>query len=187
MTLEPKRRKKCRACGEWFHAYNTLHRACSPRCAMDVVRMDAEKEQKRDTRRRKQTLKSKGELRKEAQTEFNAYIRERDLRKPCISCGRTPGQAYGGTMDAGHYRSTGSCPELRFSEWNCYAQCVYCNRHLSGNAIEFRIGLRQRIGDAALEWLEQEHPPTKYTKEDYRRIKAEYRAKRRELQKERDG
>ncbi|MFB6311522.1 MAG: recombination protein NinG [Salinirussus sp.] len=184
------RQKKCRSCGEPFVPFSTLHRACSPECAADVARQDAKKAQRKANRKRKEQLKTRGEWLKEAQAAFNAYIRERDKGKPCISCGRQPdseGLITGSRMDAGHYRSTGSCPELRFSEWNCYAQCVYCNRHQSGNAVEFRIGLRQRIGDEALEWLEGPHEPAHYSIDDLKAIRDEYRRKTRELKRQREA
>ena len=190
MTLQAKRRKKCRACREWFTAWSSMDRACSPKCAVAVVEQDKAEQAKREHAERKRALKTKADLRKEAQVAFNAYIRERDRDEPCISCGRSPDDTTlitGSKRDAGHYRSTGSCPELRFSEWNCFSQCVYCNRHLSGNVVEFRIGLRQRIGDEALEWLEGEHPPAKYTRDDYIRIRDEYRRKTRELQRGETG
>lgn len=181
--LAANRHKKCRACGEWFRAANTLHRACSTRCAIEVSRQDTRKAQRQDDKRRKAALKSKSDLRREAQAEFNAYIRERDADQPCISCGATKASVHltGGGWDCGHYRSTGASPELRFCELNAHKQCKQCNQHLSGNVTNYRIGLRQRIGDAALEWLEAEHPPTKYTKDDYAEIKREYRAKRKAL------
>ena len=57
--MESKRDKKCRACGEWFKAFNTLHRACSPECAVEVARQDGEKAQRKELKRRKQAIKSK--------------------------------------------------------------------------------------------------------------------------------
>lgn len=182
--MQANRDKKCRSCGEWFKASNSLHRACSPPCAIEVARMDGEKAQRKELKRRKKALKSKSDLRKEAQAEFNAFIRERDADKPCISCGGFAGaNARGGDWDCGHYRSTGANPELRFCEINAHKQCKKCNQYLSGNVTNYRIGLRQRIGDAALEWLEGEHPPTNYTKADYEEIKRHYRQRRKELRR----
>jgi len=57
-------------------------------------------------------------------------------------------------MDAGHYRSRGAASHLRFNTWNIHAQCVKCNRHLSGNVVEFRINLIRRIGEDKVQQLE---------------------------------
>ena len=84
---------------------------------------------------------------------------------------------------AGHYRSVGACPELRFEPLNIHRQCVKCNRNLSGNAVEYRIRLVLRIGAETVAWLEGPHEPRKYTVEEIKTIKAEYRAKTRELKK----
>ncbi|WP_221290116.1 recombination protein NinG [Massilia aurea] len=59
----------------------------------------------------------------------------------CISCGRH----HTGIRDAGHYRSDGAQPALRFHEDDADKQCVPCNQHKGGNAIEYRIALRTRI------------------------------------------
>lgn len=181
------RQKKCRHCGDRFQAFNSLHRACSPQCAIEVARADAQKAQRKANKERKAAIKPRGELLKEAQTAFNAYIRERDQGKPCISCGSYPndeGLITGSRIDAGHYRSTGAAPELRFDEANCHAQCVKCNRQLSGNAVDYRIGLIKRIGQAEVERLEATHEAKKYSANDLREIRDHYRAKARELRRE---
>lgn len=183
------RRKKCRNpdCREWFHPFNSLDRACSVPCAIVVGNMDEAKRQRKENKRAKEKLKTKGAWTKEAQQAFNAYIRERDYDKPCISCGTyNPTPSRGGHWDCGHYRSTGANPELRFCELNVAKQCKRCNSHLSGNIANFRIGLRERIGDEALEWLEGPHEPARYTIEDLKAIRDEYRRKTRELQKARE-
>ena len=83
---------------------------------------------------------------------------------------------------AGHYRSIGAAPELRYDERNIHKQCAPCNTHKSGNAIEYRIRLIQKIGLAEVEALECEHPPRKYTVDDLIDIKRHYKDKLRALQ-----
>ena len=143
------------------------------------------KEARADHRAAKERVKTRSQRIREAQAAFNAYIRARDEGLPCISCGSLPEQKRGGTMDAGHYRSTGSSPELRFEENNCHAQCVKCNRYLSGVAVDYRIGLIQRIGIEAVERLEGPQEPKRYTIDDLREIRSFYRAKLKALKKER--
>ena len=112
-----------------------------------------EKKDRKEHKARKEALKSRGDYAKEAQTEFNKYIRVRDDHLPCVSCGRH----HTGQYHAGHYRTVGGNPELRFNELNCHKQCSVCNNHKSGNIVEYRINLVQRIGSDQLEWLEGPH------------------------------
>jgi len=153
---------------------------------LEKARQTKEKQERKELKARKEKLKTKGELVKEAEREFNRFVRMRDHGEPCISCGSLPTQKRGGTMDAGHYRSKGSCPELRFEELNCNAQCVKCNRDLSGNVVEYRIRLKQKIGAKNLDWLEGPHDAKNYTIEDLKEIKAKYRKKANELKNEID-
>ncbi|MNF87657.1 Bacteriophage Lambda NinG protein [compost metagenome] len=53
----------------------------------------------------------------------------------------------------------------------------------SGSILEYRIELVKRIGQDKVDWLEGKHEPKRYTIEDLKAIKAEYRAKVRELKK----
>lgn len=115
---------------------------------------------------------------KQAQTAFNAFIRARDSDQPCISCGRH----HDGQYHAGHYRSVGSCPELRFDERNVFKQCMPCNAHLSGNLINYRVNLILKIGPEAVESLEGPHDPKKYTVDDLKQIASAYKRKLKELQ-----
>lgn len=175
--------KKCKVCPVRFEPYNSLQRACSPDCALVLARKEAadkaQKERKRFVREGRKRLKTKGDHTKEAQQAFNAYIRERDRHRPCISCGTyTAGQFH-----AGHYRTTKAAPELRFEELNCHKQCAQCNNFDSGNIVEYRIRLIQRLGQQEVDWLEGPHEPKRYTIADLERTKAHYRAELRKLQR----
>ena len=108
----------------------------------------------KDLRERKQKLKTKSDYLKEAQVAFNAYVRARDAKDACISCGQWTEDKFGGGWDAGHYRSTGSAPHLRFHLHNCHKQCVKCNRHKSGSAVDYRLRLIEKIGIEKVEALE---------------------------------
>lgn len=136
-----------------------------------------EKRERRETREARERLKTKSDWLREAQTAFNAYIRERDRKQPCISCGRF----HDGQYHAGHYRTVGAHPELRFVEDNCHKQCAPCNNHQSGNVVEYRINLKERIGEKRLEWLEGPHNLPKWTIDDIKAIKSEYKQKLKEL------
>lgn len=130
-------------------------------------------------------MKKLGELRKEAQDAFNRYIRLRDQNRPCICCGEPLGDPrYGGAYDAGHFLSRGSHPNLAFDERNVNAQRKGCNRPGGTTSAKFRAGMVARYGLAAVEALEADQTLRQYRHEDYREIKATYRAKARELEKQ---
>lgn len=127
---------------------------------------------------KREALKTRSDWMKDAQTAFNRFIRERDKDKPCICCGKPLGEsAIGGGFDCGHYRSVGSAPHLRFTESNAAAQRKQCNRYGAGRAVDYRIGLISRIGLSAVEQLEAENSPRKYTVEELKAIKAYFVAK----------
>lgn len=137
-----------------------------------------------DTKTRKEALKRIPDLIKEAQAAFNAFIRARDKQAgyPCISSGR-PLDWSGNAVDAGHFRSTGAASHLRFNEDNCHAQSKHDNQYKSGNAVEYRIRLIERIGLQRVEALESDNQPKKWERDELIAIKAKYKAKLKELQK----
>lgn len=178
--------KKCavRACRKPFVPAQPFQSWCSPECGVTIARDKQQKErtaldkiERKAIREAKEKIKPRAAYMKETQSAFNAWVRERDADQPCISCGRH----HQGKYDAGHYRSVGSNPALRFEPLNCHRQCVPCNQHKSGNAIEYRIGLVARIGAEAVAWLEGRHEPKHYSIDDLKQIKAQYRQKLREL------
>ncbi|KSR40511.1 recombination protein NinG [Pseudomonas aeruginosa] len=195
MTLPVRSSKprKCQnpACGKEFIPQRLGQCVCSPACALAIKDKHAKPARKaiadrerREVRVRKEKLKSRSDHLREAQQAFNEFIRWRDriAGHVCISSG-LPLDWSGNQTDAGHYRSTGAAPHLRFNENNCHAQCKLDNRYLSGNAVDYRVGLIARIGLAAVEELEADNSVRKYTVEDLKAIKAHYRAKVRELKK----
>lgn len=133
----------------------------------------------------KERVKTRAQWMKEAQAAFNSFVRARDYGKPCVSCGALPAQKYGGTMDCGHFRSTGSASHLRFNLFNTASQCVTCNRYGSGMAVDYRIELIKRIGLDRVERLESNNTPRSFDIDYLKRIKrifnkrAKYYKKRR--------
>jgi len=193
LNQKPPKPKMCKnpECRQPFTPRNTLHVVCSPGCGLALAaiarkRKEAElaRMDRQQTRERKERLKTRADYMREAQKAFNEFIRLRDrlAGHPCISSGK-PLDWAGNAVDAGHYRSVGSAPHLRFVEANCHAQSKQDNRYLSGNAVDYRIGLIKRIGLDAVEALEADQRPRKYTVEDLKQITAEYRAKVREIKR----
>lgn len=134
-----------------------------------------ERDKRKDTALRKEKLKTLPELIREAQAAVNYYIRMRDYGRACISCNSKPTQKRGGTMDAGHYRSRGAAPQLRFNVLNIHGQCVRCNRFNSGNAVDYRISLIDKIGLDLVEILESTNKPRSFNREYLLRIKKIFR------------
>ena len=177
--------KKCRICKTDFKPDRPLQRVCGFKCAIAVYHEKKEKNRKKDIRERKVKLKSKSDLLREAQSDFNKYIRLRDNLLPCVSCQRH----HDGQYHAGHYRSVGATKNstLRFNEDNCHKQCSVCNNHLSSNAIDYRINLIKKIGIDRVMFLEGPQEPVKWDREDITMIKKTYRAKWKQLQNELDA
>lgn len=148
------------------------HKTCGQECAVSFV----EKEKERNTRKERQEglakLKKRSDWMKEAQASLNAWIRlVRDRDLPCISCGRH----HEGQFHAGHFLSRGSHPHLALLEINLAKQCQPCNVHLSGNQLAYRRGLIERVGLLAVELLESDMTPRKYTIDDLKAIKSHYK------------
>lgn len=193
MTLPARalKPKKCRSCREAFVPRNSLQVACGPICALSLVqKQNARTQQKRQREERKELKAAKEKFKtrrdhlKEAQVAFNAFIRLRDqlAGHACISSGQ-PLDWSGNSTDAGHYRSVGAAPHLRFNELNCHAQRKHDNQWKSGAIQDYRIGLIARIGLEAVEALEADNTIRRYTIEELQAIKATYRAKVRELKR----
>lgn len=188
MTPKPK---KCKAkgCGRLFEPRNSMHCVCGPACASIHVR--AKKEQaetkarqaaRRADRAKRESLKTRSDWIKDAQREFNRYVRLRDARLPCICCGLPLGAGeVGGGYDCGHYRSVGSAPHLRFDERNAHAQRKQCNRYGAGRAVDYRLGLIGRLGPEVVAAIESDQTPKHYTIPDLIAIRDKYRAMTKQL------
>lgn len=186
-TEKQPKPKKCKAkgCGVLFTPARPMQCVCSPLCAVLDARikreqadLKARQAQRKADRAKREKLKTRSDWMKDAQREFNKYIRLRDNGKPCVCCGLPlDGEAVGGGFDAGHYRSVGSAPHLRFDERNVHGQRKQCNRYGAGRAVDYRIGLMERIGREVLEALESDQTPKHYTIDDLKQIVQTYRAK----------
>ena len=160
-----------------------MQKVCSPACAMKHAREVVAKADRKETKLKLDALQTKPQLVKKAQIAFNAYIRARDKGKTCISCDTQLGSEPN-TFDAGHYRSVGSAPHMRFVEDNVHGQCKHCNNWLGGNHVEYRKRLLERIGQHRLEQIESDSVLRKYTKEALEEIAKQYREEARRLAKE---
>ena len=80
-------------------------------------------------------------LKAKCQLVFNAYIRERDKDKPCISCGQT--KPY---KQAGHFYPVKQYDGLRFNEDNCHGECPGCNGFDDMHLLKYKDNLIRRVG-----------------------------------------
>ncbi|HEJ9417888.1 TPA: recombination protein NinG [Proteus mirabilis] len=193
--MQKLRRRRCKICREWFIPKQSFQNWCSPEHGFELSEQrrnkdrekalaklkkenqEKEREAKDKLKSRKLAVKPLSYFTKQAQTAFNAFIRERDKDEPCISCGRF----HEGQYHAGHYRTTGANPELRFDEDNCHKQCAPCNNHLSGNIENYTPRLIEKIGQERFERLMGSHELPKWKRDDYERIRDHYRVKLKEL------
>lgn len=198
MAKKPRRKCASQSCREWFHPIREGQVVCCYECATVVGKeqtaknraeaMHTEKKRQREEEKagrhrqaeRRQAVKPLSYFIRQAQQAFNDFIRYRDRHLPCISCDRH----HEGQYHAGHFRTTGANPELRFNEDNCHKQCSACNNHLSGNLINYRPALIQKIGQARFDALMGPHDLPKWKRDDYIQIRDEYRAKLKELKKQ---
>lgn len=179
-------KRKCKQCGEYFNEGIKTPAGffCSPSHAIEFARgkqkrdfdrkrLKLEREQRKEIKERKIAIRPRSWYVKEAQKWFNKFIRLRDKNEPCISCGRH----HNGQYHAGHYRTVGSTPELRFDELNCHKQCAPCNNNLSGNIVNYRQALIAKIGMEKVEWLEGYHNSKNYSIDDLKEIIETYKTK----------
>jgi hypothetical protein len=142
---------RCKNCKDKFEPIRFNHKYClKDECIKAFVEEVKTKQWKETKTRMKNDLKTLQDWLKETQTIFNKYIRLRDNGLTCVSCQLPPKK-----KNAGHYFSSGGHSNVRFDEDNVHLQCEACNTHLSGNLLNYRLGLEKRIGSKKLAELEQ--------------------------------
>ncbi len=182
------RRTRCPHCRGKLETGQRIHQACidpwleaqqakKARSDAKAARMAA-KVERASIKARKEAIKTLADLKREAQTALNRWIVQvRDSDKPCISCGRH----HQGQWHAGHYLSRGSAPQHALNPLNVHKQCAPCNTYLHGNLIAYRVRLIELIGLEAVEAMENDNAPHKWTREGLIEVRDTYRAKLKEL------
>jgi hypothetical protein len=169
-----------------------MTKVCSVNCSLEYARKVAARkeakvarEERKATREARIKLKTRREWIAEAQAAVNKVVRLRDALagRGCISCGAKPQQRYGGAMDAGHFRSVGSAPHLRYYLPQIWAQCKRCNRDLGGSVVNYRRGLVERIGLERVEQIEAMQGTAKWSVEYLQRLKKVMNKKAKRLEK----
>ena len=148
-----------------------MHKVCGWKCGLELTNVTKEKSYKKETARMKRDFKANDRSHqiKLTQTACNAYIRDRDKNEPCISCGTTkPDIQY----CAGHFKTVGSNPALRFNPLNIHKQCNrYCNMALSGNVAAYRERLIEKIGLDYVLWIEGPQDAQNWCIDDLKEIR----------------
>mgnify|MGYP003926163461 CR=1 FL=1 len=143
---------RCKICKDKYESKYFLQKTClNPSCILEWKDKVKAREWRVEKKKIKESLKTLKDYHKELQPVFNKFIRLRDSNQSCISCSKP----LTGKVDAGHYFPVGSVPNLRYHEWNCHSQCVWCNQHLHGNLIEYTKNLPKRIGEVKFNVLLQ--------------------------------
>lgn len=194
---------KCKNCKSNTNQKFGLTYLCSPECGYAYIRANQIKKIDKDASERRKrdrewlaNNKKRSKWLSEAQSWFNKFIRLRDAKESCISCGMsewdilagTPINQVGGIWDAGHYLSRGAYPELMFDEANCHKQCKRCNGGSGKFAAKnktvtqrYRENLINKIGQAEVDRLEGPQEPLKLTIPEIQALIAEYKLKCKKL------
>lgn len=169
---------RCKNCKEKFEPIRFLHKYClKDECIKAFVEEVKVKQWKETKTRMKNQLKTTQDWLKEAQKVFNAYIRKRDEGKECISCGQPPKK-----KNCGHFYSQGGHSNVRFDEDNCHLQCEHCNTYLSGNLLNYQIGIEKRIGaERLIELQAKAHLEKRWSVDELKELIKKYKKKIAEL------
>jgi hypothetical protein len=174
--------KLCR-CGKDYSQYTSLQNCCIDCLAVKVAKKRinsekvAKKVQSRELKAAKEKMKPLGFFKAKAQAALNKWVvHVRDKGKGCVSCGKV-----NVIMQGGHYLARSIRPELALIPENINAQCIHCNLFNKNAHHAYRKELINRIGIDKVEWLESNHEPKKYTKQDFLDIEAEYKQKLKDM------
>ena len=185
--MKEAKKKKCRECKKEFKPRSTTQFACSWECAILIAEAKKEndfkkklKEERIKTKEMKRKLITPSEMKQKLQTIFNRFIRLRDQGNNCISCQKPLGEKY----HAGHLYSVGRFPELRFDDENTNGQCHWCNLHLHGNGVLYRIGLENKIGKKRMNQLDERAGVARnYMAHEIEEMAEEYKRKIKKIKK----
>lgn len=156
----------------------------------------AAKEDRAETKRRKERLKTRADVLKEAKVAVQAYRRLEELSKGrgCMSCGRSREEVEagewrpGGYWDGGHFKSKGAFPELALEPLNIWLQCKSCNAGSGKYArkgytvnSEFERNLALAEGQDLVDWLNGPHEPKHYDMSQLAEMRDGFKAKVKQL------
>ena len=148
--------KKCKVCYQKFVLERFNQQTCDYKCAIELAKNKQKEKIDKEWKVKKavlrDNLKTLGQYEAEAKKSFQKWVRMRDDKQPCISCGVQETDLF----DGGHYFKAELFSGLIFDERNCHKQCRKCNRFLNGNELQYRSGLISRYGIEFVDKLEAE-------------------------------
>lgn len=180
---------KCKVCRAPFSPRLPLQTVCSMECAKSLaISARGKLEKQKGIRDRKadkikrESLKSRADWAREAQSAVNSYVRIRDAALGCVSCDRPA--SWDGQWHASHFRSVGAASQLRFNLLNIHKSCSICNNWKSGNIIDYEPRLIEKIGVEKVKWLREQNQSKPFSIEYLKRMKTIFAKKaRRALQR----
>ena len=112
------------------------------------------------------------------------WFKDKGIEPYCISCGKEH-------MDwcNGHFKTVGGNGRLRYDVKNSYLQCnTHCNKHLSGNIENYKVGLIKRFGEDQARhirsYCEENTHSIKWHWQDIEAMRKQFNAEIRLLEKE---
>lgn len=197
------RSRKCKVCRTEYKPRSSWQKLCgNADCAVAWAELEGKKAEKRTLAERKVAYR-KERAEHQAKLEMSKplpwhikrtekachdYIKARDFGDPCICCGE-PLDWYGDKLqiNAGHYRTRAAAGHLRFNEDNIHAQRTDCNMNHAGRQAEMRVGMISKIGLERVEALDNDNRIKNWTREELLELTLYFRAKLKELRKQREG
>jgi len=179
--MNTKTTKKCRKikdkvcaapeCFILFTPWNSLTRACSPECALELVKAKNVSKAKREVKAKEKADKKQHRADKERikkrtgknghyqslKTALHYYVKH-VLRKgePCYTCGKQrSANEKPQEFHVGHFIPAKEVDPRRFMLENLRIQCYSCNVANSGKRAEYRQNLIEEVGLILVEWLER--------------------------------
>lgn len=165
---------RCKNCKEKFEPIRFNQKYCLNKMCVDAWVQEAKvKNWQKKKKKMQEDLETVQDLVKAAQLVFNKFIRMRDKDELCISCKQIPKK-----VNAGHFYNANNHWNVRFDEDNVHVQCERCNSYLSGNLIEYRQHLLNKLGAERFCQLEAKARVTrKFTKDELKEIIKTYKQK----------
>ena len=166
--------KACKRCNEQFTAYRTTDKYCYVCSKTEQALKNLAKIKKDKVKKAKEDLLTTSDYLKLAQQVFNKWVNLRDKDLPCVSCGKV----INGRVNASHFYNANNHHNLRFNEDNVHSSCITCNQFLSGNLLEYRMRLIEKIGQERFNYLEENRSVVrKWTKDELKDLITEYKIK----------
>lgn len=181
--------RTCETCQTIFTPQRMGARACSPMCAIRLVKAEKKvKAQEKKVERAQDKVKLAkleplSKVEKRTEKAVNAYARARDFHahRGCVSCDKP--WDWDGRWNASHFRSVGAASGVRFNLWNIHSACWICNQIYSGRIDQYEPEIVRRIGQEKVDWLKAQNKPVRYSREYLERLRAVFAKKLRRLER----